>query len=113
MEKVAALPGVAARWFQYNDQFCLGRYDGENHQIGMVDVCMQPYPGADGAVRGNFPCLSGEKAGEKEPYDEAPAHSIKAVKTEYGNERRTSGWPRPQNHTAARQTMKPKGAQPE
>ena len=45
MEKAAAHPyGVAAHWFQYNDQFCLGRFDGENYQIGMMDVCMQPYP---------------------------------------------------------------------
>ncbi len=45
VEKCAAHPsGVGAHWFQLNDQFCLGRYDGENYQIGMMDICMNPYP---------------------------------------------------------------------
>ncbi|MCL2060169.1 MAG: beta-galactosidase, partial [Oscillospiraceae bacterium] len=44
VEKTAAHPyGVGAHWFQYNDQFCLGRFDGENYQIGMVDICLQPH----------------------------------------------------------------------
>lgn len=43
VERVAAHPcGIGAHWFQYNDQFGLGRFDGENYQIGMVDICMQP-----------------------------------------------------------------------
>ena len=73
VEKVAAHPyGVAAHWFQYNDQFCLGRYDGENYQIGMVDVCMQPYPELMEAVRETSRVLYQVKNGEKEPYDRSP-----------------------------------------
>ncbi|MGK9118267.1 hypothetical protein [Olivibacter jilunii] len=35
---------VGTHWFQYVDQICTGRNDGENYQIGFVDVCDRPYP---------------------------------------------------------------------
>lgn len=35
---------VGAHYFQFNDQSALGRFDGENYQIGLVDVCMRKYP---------------------------------------------------------------------
>ena len=35
---------VGAHWFQYGDQAPTGRFDGENFQIGLVDVCDKPYP---------------------------------------------------------------------
>jgi hypothetical protein len=35
---------VGAHWFQYQDQATTGRGDGENYQIGLVDVCDRPYP---------------------------------------------------------------------
>ncbi|MBQ6174950.1 MAG: hypothetical protein IJK28_10025 [Clostridia bacterium] len=34
---------VGAHYFSLNDQCVLGRFDGENCQIGMVDVCHRPY----------------------------------------------------------------------
>jgi hypothetical protein len=34
---------VGAHWFQYKDQATTGRSDGENYQIGFVDVCDRPY----------------------------------------------------------------------
>ncbi len=34
---------VGAHYFQLNDQATLGRFDGENMQIGFVDVCHKPY----------------------------------------------------------------------
>lgn len=43
-EHTAAHPnGVGCHYFQYYDQFPLGRFDGENYNIGMLDVCSQPY----------------------------------------------------------------------
>ena len=43
-EKAAAHPyGTGAHYFQCNDQFLLGRFDGENYNIGIFDVCCQPY----------------------------------------------------------------------
>jgi len=35
---------VGAHWFQYSDQLFTGRRDGENYQIGFVDIVDQPYP---------------------------------------------------------------------
>lgn len=35
---------VGAHWFQYVDQPTTGRGDGENYQIGFVDICDTPYP---------------------------------------------------------------------
>ena len=34
---------VGSHWFQYHDQPLVGRGDGENYQIGFVDVCDRPY----------------------------------------------------------------------
>ncbi|TLS48539.1 beta-galactosidase [Paenibacillus antri] len=43
-EQAAALPAlVGVHYFILNDQALLGRFDGENFQIGAVDVCHRPY----------------------------------------------------------------------
>jgi hypothetical protein len=42
---------VGAHWFQYSDQVYTGRADGENYQIGFVDICDRPYPEMTGAAR--------------------------------------------------------------
>ncbi|UCC68003.1 MAG: beta-agarase [Armatimonadota bacterium] len=34
---------VGAHWFQYGDQATTGRDDGENCQVGFIDVCDTPY----------------------------------------------------------------------
>ncbi len=45
VEQGAALPDlVGVHYFQLNDQPILGRFDGENYNIGLVDICNQPYP---------------------------------------------------------------------
>lgn len=73
VEKVAAHPnGVGAHWFQYNDQFCLGRFDGENYQIGMMDVCMQPHKTLFEAVKKTSEILYQVKNGEMEAFNEMP-----------------------------------------
>ena len=73
VEKTAAHPfGVGAHWFQYNDQFCLGRFDGENYQIGMVDVCMQPHKELVEAAKESSAVLYKVKNGEVTPYDRYP-----------------------------------------
>ncbi len=44
MHRCAAHPMcLGAHYFQYADQPYLGRFDGENYQIGLVDVCGRPY----------------------------------------------------------------------
>ena len=42
---------VGSHWFQYRDQPLVGRGDGENYQIGFVDVCDRPYPQLAEAAR--------------------------------------------------------------
>ncbi len=42
---------VGTHWFQYSDQATTGRGDGENYQIGLVDICDRPYPETIQAVR--------------------------------------------------------------
>jgi hypothetical protein len=42
---------VGTHWFQYGDQAATGRGDGENYQIGFVDVCDNPYPEIVNAAR--------------------------------------------------------------
>jgi len=42
---------VGTHWFQYGDQATTGRGDGENYQIGLLDVCDRPYPETIRAVR--------------------------------------------------------------
>ncbi len=44
-ERVAAHPnGVGCHYFQCYDQFVLGRFDGENYNIGLFDICSRAYP---------------------------------------------------------------------
>jgi len=42
---------VGAHWFQYVDQALTGRADGENYNIGFVDVSDDPYPEMRAAAR--------------------------------------------------------------
>ena len=34
---------IGVHWFQWNDQPVFGRGDGENYNIGVLDICNQPY----------------------------------------------------------------------
>jgi len=42
---------VGTHWFQYKDQATTGRGDGENYQIGFVDIADTPYPETIAAAR--------------------------------------------------------------
>ncbi|WP_422359622.1 hypothetical protein [Reichenbachiella sp.] len=42
---------VGAHWFQYTDQAMTGRQDGENYNVGFIDICDRPYPELIEAVR--------------------------------------------------------------
>lgn len=42
---------VGTHWFQYKDQATTGRGDGENYQIGFLDICDRPYPEIVDAAR--------------------------------------------------------------
>jgi len=42
---------VGTHWFQYYDQPTTGRFDGENYQTGLLDICDTPYAATVGACR--------------------------------------------------------------
>lgn len=42
---------IGTHWFQYSDQAFTGRGDGENYQIGFIDICDNPYPEMVDAAR--------------------------------------------------------------
>lgn len=42
---------VGAHWFQYSDQPVTGRFDGENYQIGFVNIVDRPHPEMVAAAR--------------------------------------------------------------
>ncbi len=45
VESAASHPnGVGCHYFQCYDQFTLGRFDGENYNIGLFDICSRAYP---------------------------------------------------------------------
>jgi hypothetical protein len=56
---------VGTHWFQFREQNITGRADGENYQIGFVDICDTPYQEIIGAARRigakMYPLRSAEK----------------------------------------------------
>ena len=71
LETCASHPNaVGAHWFQFCDQSALGRFDGENYQIGLVDVCVKPYDEMVEASRQSAAVIAAVKNGEKAPFDE-------------------------------------------
>ena len=72
-ERAAAHPcGVGCHWFQCYDQFALGRFDGENYNIGLFDITLRPYRDMAEAVRDASGVIYAVKAGELAPFSERP-----------------------------------------
>lgn len=42
---------VGTHWFQFYDQPTTGRFDGENMQHGLIDLCDTPYAETIAAIR--------------------------------------------------------------
>jgi len=71
IEDAAAKPWcVGTHYFTLYDQSCLGRFDGENYNIGLVDVCNRPYQEVVDAVTETHNNLYAVASGEKPPFDE-------------------------------------------
>ncbi len=69
VEQAAAFPAlVGTSWFQWVDQPCTGRMDGENYNIGIVDVTDRPYPELVDAMRQTHRRLERVHAGEVAPF---------------------------------------------
>ena len=72
-EHAAAHPMcVGCHYFQCYDQFVLGRFDGENYNIGLFDICLQPYQDMADAVRACSGRMYAIHAGELAPTDDRP-----------------------------------------
>ena len=70
VEQAFALPSlIGTHWFQWMDQMCTGRFDGENYNIGLVDVTDRPYPNMIGALIDTHHRIYRVHAGELEPFD--------------------------------------------
>jgi hypothetical protein len=68
VENAAAHPAViGTHWFQWIDQPNTGRSDGENYNIGFVDVTDRPYPELVNAVRETFKRLPDIHSGKVTP----------------------------------------------
>lgn len=70
VEKTAAHPnGVGCHYFQCYDQFHLGRFDGENYNIGIFDICGQPYEAMAAAIKAGSHTLYPVNAGRRAPFE--------------------------------------------
>ena len=73
VERAAAFPAfIGSSWFQWVDQPCTGRMDGENYNIGLVDVTDRPYPELIEAMRATHRRLQAVHAGTLAPFDQKP-----------------------------------------
>jgi hypothetical protein len=74
VENAFAMPElVGTHYFQWADQPCTGRFDGENYNIGLVDVTDRPYPELVGALRETHGRVRRLHSGELSPVRERPA----------------------------------------
>jgi hypothetical protein len=70
LEDAAANPNcVGVHWFTLYDQSALGRFDGENYNIGFLDVCNRPYEELSTAAKLSHERMYQVAAGLAAPYD--------------------------------------------
>ena len=73
VEQAAAFPAfIGASWFQWVDQPVAGRMDGENYNIGLVDVTDRPYSELIEAMKTTHRRLQSVHAGTTAPFDVKP-----------------------------------------
>lgn len=60
---------VGIHWFQWNDQPIFGRFDGENYNIGFIDICMKPYWELTDQVRMSHERMYRVANGDEAPFD--------------------------------------------
>ncbi len=71
LETAAAEPWcVGVHWFTLYDQSAIGRFDGENYNIGFLDVCNRPYEEMVNAAKLSHQRIYEVAAGQLPPYDE-------------------------------------------
>jgi hypothetical protein len=76
VEQCAAHPAlVGTHWFQWLDQPATGRNDGENYNIGFVDVADQPYTEMVAAAKLTHGRLLEVHSGKTPPFSQKPKAS--------------------------------------
>jgi len=76
VENAAAHPAVmGTHWFQWIDQPVTGRGDGENYNIGWVDVTDRPYPELVASAKATHARLFKVHAGKIKPFSRKPRAS--------------------------------------
>jgi hypothetical protein len=69
LEDAASYPWcVGAHYFQLFDQPWLGRFDGENWNIGIIDTCHRVYPEFAAAARASHEVLYEVASGRRKPF---------------------------------------------
>ncbi|MBS1875645.1 MAG: hypothetical protein JSU00_20695 [Acidobacteria bacterium] len=69
LEDAAANPHcVGVHWFTMYDESALGRFDGENYNIGFFDVCNRPYEEMGRAAVASHERMYSVAAGQSEPF---------------------------------------------
>ncbi len=73
VEQAAAHPAfIGASWFQWIDQPVTGRMDGENYNIGLVDVTDRPYRELIDAMKATHRRLFAVHSGREAPFGRKP-----------------------------------------
>jgi hypothetical protein len=75
LEDAAANPYcVGVHWFTLYDQSALGRFDGENYNIGFLDVCNRSYEALAKAALASHERVYEVASGSVAPYSERPVY---------------------------------------
>jgi hypothetical protein len=76
VEQAMSLPYcIGAHWFTWRDEPVLGRMDGENYNIGFVDVTDRPYPELIAAAKATNKRLLEVHSGRALPFSQRPMAS--------------------------------------
>ena len=75
IEDAAANPNcIGTHWFTLYDQSALGRFDGENYNIGFLDICNRPHQAICNAAIESHEKIYRIASGEIEPFNDAPEY---------------------------------------
>jgi hypothetical protein len=73
VENAAAIPAlIGVHWFEWTDEPNTGRNDGENYNIGMVDVTDRPYAELVEAMKATHRRLLAVHSGKEPPVTRRP-----------------------------------------
>ncbi len=75
LENAAAIPEcVGVHWFTMYDQSAIGRFDGENYNIGFLDVCNRPYEEICSAALESHRRMYAVAEGQEQAFSDAPEY---------------------------------------